>query len=280
MNAASKGFVELARLLLQRGADPSIKNNFGNTAYDLAAQSENTILCQLIVKHLSSSSLLSPSSSCLVCVFENQRAPLFSTVYSDSNLISKQDPPPWSLISFNPNNNPNSTPVASLSSIPLPTAAFWLTDWKVDKRFQIGMSTSGSSSLIGGEGGTVDEDGWMYARTFPTSSSSSSYSSKLEEWSATPPQMGYFGGVRRRMWIRVWNKHLNEPETYIEIAMRRLHVTVPVGADLFGGIAEEAEETQLDILKDVIQGLLDGIKGNGEEMGASRSLILTKLVYR
>ncbi|CAG8848184.1 10947_t:CDS:2, partial [Racocetra persica] len=51
LNAASKGHVDIVEYLLDRGgANPLIKNNFGETAYDAAATSQEVYICELLEK--------------------------------------------------------------------------------------------------------------------------------------------------------------------------------------------------------------------------------------
>jgi ankyrin repeat protein len=51
VNAASKGNIEIVEYLLNRGlANPFVKNSFGETAYDVAATSQEVYVCELLEK--------------------------------------------------------------------------------------------------------------------------------------------------------------------------------------------------------------------------------------
>lgn len=51
VNSASKGHVDIVEYLLHRSnANPLIKNSFGETAYDVAAISQEFYICELLEK--------------------------------------------------------------------------------------------------------------------------------------------------------------------------------------------------------------------------------------
>jgi hypothetical protein len=214
MSAASQGHVKLIQILLDSGADPTIRNDYGETAFDIAAQHENAYICQTLQRaerawvrdqYSSSSSIartvsisaLSPSSLqdkihsvVLEIIHENQRASLFSNEFASDNLTQND----LSLI-----GGPYSTPygqATSKESVRLPihdsgrdgdSDWFWLTDWKIDKSFP-----------------NLDNHGWIYASSFEV---------REDEWGSQEPSrfMGLIGGswVRRRRWIRIRKRRVD-----------------------------------------------------------------------
>ena len=48
MNAAAKGYLDIVNLILKFGANPTTQNNFGDTAYDLAAQNEEAYISEVL----------------------------------------------------------------------------------------------------------------------------------------------------------------------------------------------------------------------------------------
>lgn len=48
MNAASQGHSAMVKLLLSAGADPTLKNKYQETAFDLAAQGEHAFTCSIL----------------------------------------------------------------------------------------------------------------------------------------------------------------------------------------------------------------------------------------
>ncbi|KAJ3209717.1 hypothetical protein HDU67_005975 [Dinochytrium kinnereticum] len=192
MNAASKGFVDITELLLQSYADSLIKNAFGDSAYDLAAQSEEAYICDILItaehqKRLSSKQNLgsnpTPSghSSVLEMIHENQRSALFSTSrFSPENLTRHDSRGPWT--------RAGTTIETRLQDVSLPRDWFWLTEWRVDLKHP-----------------RVDPvSGWQYARDFGDADT---------VWTASPVGSAIVGGfVRRRRWIRVRRRRVDAVE--------------------------------------------------------------------
>ncbi|KAJ3415098.1 hypothetical protein HDV05_005506 [Chytridiales sp. JEL 0842] len=204
MTASSNGHVEMVDLLLQSWANPILTNNYNDTAYDLAAQAEESYICELLEhaeyllrnrKSSSSSvngSLKSPSStpalpgalplekhthnSHIELIYEHQRATLFSNRNFSALNLSSADRQSFGIFLDKRLN----APVDSLDSIVLPTGWYWVTEWHVDLKHP-----------------KVDPvEGWQYAKAFD----------ELDEnWKTEPVGGGTFTGswVRRRRWIRV-----------------------------------------------------------------------------
>ncbi|KAJ3100790.1 hypothetical protein HDU96_010226 [Phlyctochytrium bullatum] len=189
MNAASKGFIDIVQLLLQSFADPLIPNNFGEYAYDLAAQSEETYTCGILLeaerRKLTGSRSQQDSrppehQSVLEVVFENQRSALFSSSRFSAEYLAKTDVPPWMYAR-------NGSEI-QLGDVSLPGEWFWLSDWKVDLRYP-----------------NVNSEGWQYARDFNAPESS---------WASTPKGSTIVSGwVRRRRWIRVRKRRVNADDS-------------------------------------------------------------------
>ena len=48
MIACSKGFLNIIQLLVMTNVNPLIKNNIGETAYDIAAQNNECYICAML----------------------------------------------------------------------------------------------------------------------------------------------------------------------------------------------------------------------------------------
>lgn len=218
VTASAQGHSAMAQLILIAGGDPTLKNLYGETAHDMAAQMENIYICSLLDvaekewirsqysrsrskilvfwtlnNHLitnmivglpmgSSTSVQSILHSVVVeLVHENQRCSMRTLNFRPDNLNAAD----LSLI-----GGPYSTPFGrsvTKESISLPESQnwFWLTEWKVDASYP-----------------NLDEEGWSYAKSFEV---------KEDEWGKRePPYLLYVGGswVRRRRWLRVRKKQL------------------------------------------------------------------------
>lgn len=223
MNASGKGYQDLVQLLLNNRANPLLRNTYGDTAYDLAAQSEEAYICELLVeaeKHWVESPTRSRSGrdmtfrvhsgSCqlqndtelrsgqqeqppkpnhttvIELLHENQRSGFLSSKYSSANLSRTDTRGAFST----PAGVPTSKEEVVLPTIrdaqsgQLVRGWFWLTDWKVDTKHP-----------------RVDgEEGWQYARGFDEPD---------VQWVAQPGG-GLLGGwVRRRRWVRVRRRRLD-----------------------------------------------------------------------
>jgi len=66
VNAASKGYLNIVELLLNYNADPTIRNNYLDAAYDLAAQHEHSLICQILER----SESLRPWNECKILFIE------------------------------------------------------------------------------------------------------------------------------------------------------------------------------------------------------------------
>ncbi|KAI8849586.1 hypothetical protein BC829DRAFT_391142 [Chytridium lagenaria] len=88
MNAASKGFIDIIQLLLTSYADPVIKNSYGDSAYDLAAQSEESLWVTLPLHR-------PRTHSRIPTVF------LFSTSRFSPDNLTRHDRPAWTRASTN-----------------------------------------------------------------------------------------------------------------------------------------------------------------------------------
>lgn len=219
-NAASRGHREIVRLLLERradpnarnsvgttplmsaitspdilndllkaGADPLLLNTYGDSAYDLSAQSELLQSCQLLESH--ESKHLPPNqrpkrSAQLALLHENQRSTVLSPrSFSASNLARSDIRGPFSTPTCKP-LHPDSY------HLPLETDPktgekkrewYWLSEWHPDPDHY-----------------NTDEEGWEYARDFEDS-----------EWAPGMPANVTLGTwVRRRRWIRAMKRRKEE----------------------------------------------------------------------
>ncbi|TPX30946.1 hypothetical protein SmJEL517_g05626 [Synchytrium microbalum] len=196
MNAAAKGYLDIVQLLLENGANPTIQNNFGETAYDLAAQSEEAYICEVLEAaesewHDQHGTTPSSSHSAVIEILhENQRSTFLSSKFSPQNLTKADYRGPWSTASGRP---------ASFDTVHLPfkkdpvsgeiiRSWFWLSDWKVDLKHPI-----------------QDSEGWQYAKSLEDPD---------ELWLSELPSgllsvSGLSGFVRRRRYIRVRKRRVN-----------------------------------------------------------------------
>ncbi|KAI8072772.1 FYVE zinc finger-domain-containing protein [Gongronella butleri] len=197
MNAASKGFISIVEYLLDEAhANPLIKNNNGEAAYDASAASGEAYVCELLEKggkkwwHTQRSQggasvydVVQYHVSVVVILHENQRATSLlglSRPQFGPGALTKQDVRgPWSL-------HPSGTP-SRKDTVTLPRATdehsanwCWMTEWDMDLRDPRVDPTSG----------------WQYARSFDVPD---------DQWTPVAPTSGA-GWVRRRRWVRVMNR--------------------------------------------------------------------------
>ena len=117
MNAASKGFIKIVKELLSKNADPHLKNNFSDTAFDLAAQSSQTFICEMLQQ--AETQYVSRNTR-YELVIELESTSLFSSVYSSKNVLPELT---WTSDNI----------YKTMDQVHLPANDwFWLTEWKVD----------------------------------------------------------------------------------------------------------------------------------------------------
>ncbi|TPX58554.1 hypothetical protein SpCBS45565_g07976 [Spizellomyces sp. 'palustris'] len=204
MSASAKGFLDLVELLLNNKADPLVKNNFGDTAYDLAAQSEEAYICEVlqmseqdILERLSRNQgqrgpkhpLMAQHNTVVEVIHENQRSGFLSRQFSVANLSKNDIRGPWS----SPAGRPCTLEDVHLPLVRNPQSGqlvrgwFWLTDWRVDTKHP-----------------RVDPvEGWQYAKAFEEPDA---------QWTAAPigSTLAMTGWVRRRRWIRVRKRRVDD----------------------------------------------------------------------
>ncbi|KAI7861555.1 FYVE zinc finger-domain-containing protein [Spinellus fusiger] len=235
INAASKGYMSIVEYLLEEGhANPLLKNNFGEAAYDVSAAAGESYICEMLERagqawwQMEHADALSPKGSynllsfhvtVMVVLHENQRATSLlgiSRPQFSAQALSKYDTRgPWSLL--------DSTPCLK-EDVKLPKSAavgrregwFWLTDWQIDYSDPRIDPTSG----------------WQYARSFDE---------KGDGWTPVAPTAGYHW-VRRRRWVRVMK--------------RRMDLTAEAPPTTLGeeDYLYQAEEIVQGIKKDVVEG--------------------------
>ncbi|KAI9319036.1 hypothetical protein BX666DRAFT_1922474, partial [Dichotomocladium elegans] len=201
INAASKGHVSVVEYLLdEAGANPLIKNNFQEAAYDVSAASGEAgeaYICEMLQKAEEKEwkarqdepkyDLFDFHITVMVILHENQRSSSLlglSRPHFSPNSISKNDRRgPWS---HHPSGVPTSKDQVMLPSAPGDGGGsnwFWLTDWHIDYSDPRVDPTSG----------------WQYARSFGDND---------EKWTPVAPTGGY-GWVRRRRWVRVMKRRMD-----------------------------------------------------------------------
>ncbi|KAI8088454.1 hypothetical protein BDF21DRAFT_218957 [Thamnidium elegans] len=200
INAASKGYISIVEYLLTEShANPLIKNNFGEAAYDVSAAAGESYICEMLQKagkqwwqmqhnnglQASPYNLLDFHVTVMVVIHENERSssllglskPQFSTQYLTKNDIRG----PWSL-------SPSGKRCTK-EEVMLPMNQhhqsdwFWLTDWQIDYSDPRIDPTSG----------------WQYAKSFDDPE---------HVWTPVTPTSGY-GWVRRRIWVRVMKRRMD-----------------------------------------------------------------------
>ncbi|KAI8069134.1 ankyrin repeat-containing domain protein [Gilbertella persicaria] len=133
MNAASKGYVDIVLWLLKHNANSLVKNNFGETAYDVAAAANEAYLCHLLDPH----HLIDFHITIPVILIEQV------TYQQHTSYLSLTLPTETNTIDYYTHKEEH---VQNKSKMKLPnTSWFWLTDWTVDHTFP-----------------RLDELGWSY----------------------------------------------------------------------------------------------------------------------
>ncbi|ORE07633.1 FYVE-domain-containing protein [Rhizopus microsporus var. microsporus] len=193
INAASKGYTNIVEYLLTEAhANPLIKNNFGEAAYDVSAAAGESYICDMLYKagkswwemqHSSPYQLLDYHVTVMVILHENEKSSsmlgLLSKPHFSPNTVTKHGP--WSIYP--------SGQSCTKDQVRLPqndhgsTDWFWLIDWQIDY----------SNPRVDAA------SGWQYARSFDEPD---------EKWVPTMPTSGY-GWVRRRKWIRVMKRRMD-----------------------------------------------------------------------
>ncbi|CAO3617505.1 unnamed protein product [Cunninghamella blakesleeana] len=205
INAASKGYISIVEYLLDEAhANPLIKNNNGEAAYDISAASKEAYVGEILEKaerkwwhiqqvegingvHINKNAtynVLDNHVTVIVILHENQRANSllgFSRPQFSASYLTKQDTRgPWSL---HPSGKPTSKDQVEPPRVSDGTSNitwFWMYDWTLDYSDPRIDPTSG----------------WQYARSFDE---------KDESWTPVAPTSGN-GWVRRRRWVRVMNR--------------------------------------------------------------------------
>ncbi|KAI8138727.1 FYVE zinc finger-domain-containing protein [Fennellomyces sp. T-0311] len=210
INAASKGAIAVVEYLLnETDADPLLRNDFGETAYDAAAAVGSVYLCELLEAAERSCwmgdhpySSLSMHVTVPVLIYENQRANnslirvgLGKPTFSSTALGKNDRRTAWSMY---PSGEPTTKSHVRLPA--LDASWFWMTDWSIDY----------SSP-------DTDREGWQYAKSFQD-----------EVWTGSMPTSGT-GWVRRRRWMRIMKRRIDQDREVLE------------------QIAEEEEEEQQDV---------------------------------
>lgn len=231
INAASKGYISIVEYLLTEShANPLIKNNFGEAAYDVSAAAGESYICEMLHKagklwwqmqHTtealsaasSSYNLLDFHVTVMVVIHENQRSSsllgLSKPQFSTASLTKGDVRGPWSL---SPSGQQSTKEQVTLPLEKGKTVSdwFWLTDWQIDYSDPRIDPTSG----------------WQYARSFDD---------QEEAWTPVTPTSGY-GWVRRRIWVRVMKRRMD--------LLKGSHV---------GGSQIEEEEDYLCQAEDTVQ---------------------------
>ncbi|CAG8559215.1 189_t:CDS:2 [Ambispora gerdemannii] len=226
MNAASKGHLDIVEYLLACKANPLIKNNFGEAAYDVAAISHEVYVCEILERaerdwwrkkrHIpgptSFGELMSTPAmnqpydvlafhiSIPVVLHENQRAsnafPILRGPAKYSPLVKGDSRGPWS----EPSGIPTTKEEIQLPMSYISSAASVISNSTSSKHQRLWFWYS--DWQIDFSHPRVDSQGWQYARSFDD----------LEQmWVAAPPTSGS-GWVRRRRWVRVMKRRLDSME--------------------------------------------------------------------
>ncbi|OUM58459.1 hypothetical protein PIROE2DRAFT_16248 [Piromyces sp. E2] len=159
--------------------NPLIKNNIGETAYDIAAQNNECYICAMLenyeknyIKKYKLNKEQIVHNIVIEMVFENQRSSVLNN-FSSENLQKNDKCGPWS--------NKYGVP-CSKEDVKLPKSNgwFWMTDWTIDLKSP----------------NVNKNDGWQYARSFEE---------KPDNWYSEPIKglSSLVGCVRRRIWIRI-----------------------------------------------------------------------------
>jgi hypothetical protein len=189
VNAASKGFVDIVLRLLERyGANPMLKNKFGESAYDVAAAAGEAYLCQLLeqyeIRHCQPILYNSLDYHVTIPVLLVEEEPIdqqqtssslpssssylgsFLLKNSSSHNIQQIQQHTWYL---------DGKSIQNKTKVELPNPSwFWLSDWTIDHTFP-----------------DVDEAGWSYYQN----------GQDRHHWLPSSNQW-----IKRRRWIRTMKK--------------------------------------------------------------------------
>ncbi|RHZ63724.1 hypothetical protein Glove_328g26 [Diversispora epigaea] len=224
MNSASKGHIDIVECLLQRWqANPLIKNSFGETAYDVAAISQEFYICEILEKTerdwwKGKRALPQPSSfsdlvhlpamnepydvysfhiTVPVVIHENQRSSsVFGGLsslrgppkYSSSSLLKSDIRGTWSL-------HPSGLS-STREEVQLPSGSSSMS--VLSSKSSKGPWCWITEWLIDMNYPRVDSQGWQYAKSFDEPDNL---------WSDIPTIIGG-SGVRRRRWVRVMKRQM------------------------------------------------------------------------
>ncbi|KAI8327182.1 ankyrin repeat-containing domain protein [Blakeslea trispora] len=123
MNAASKGFVDIVIWLLKQKANVLMRNNFDETAYDVAAAAHETYICHLLdPQHAIDLHVTIPVILIEQVKHEQHTSYLSLTAPTQTRIVSYY------------RNQEQITGGKSKVELPNPSW-FWLTDWTVDHTF-------------------------------------------------------------------------------------------------------------------------------------------------
>ncbi|KAJ3181831.1 hypothetical protein HDU85_003346 [Gaertneriomyces sp. JEL0708] len=261
MSAAAKGYADVVKILLTHRADPLLKNNFGDSAYDLAAQSEEAFICEILqeaeqdwIERMAPPSavrmpLIPQHNVAVEIIHENQRCTFLTRQFSAQNLTKNDMRGPWSTVTGRPCGKESVLlPLVRSKDRQLVRGWFWLTDWKLDLRHP-----------------RVDPvEGWQYARNFEEPEN---------HWGPSPPSTFMVNGcVRRRRWVRVRKRRLDltvqedkEDEPTVNRHINYISAAnslVQEAPTLVGEATHDIESirSRLRHFQDAIQLLLTGIK--------------------
>ncbi|KAI9483650.1 MAG: FYVE zinc finger-domain-containing protein [Benjaminiella poitrasii] len=207
INAASKGYISIVEFLLTEAhANPLIKNNFGEAAYDVSAAAGESYICEMLHKagkywwqmqHTNSRengrhsaadyNLLDFHVTVMVILHENQRSSsllgLSKPQFSASSLTRHDTRGPWSLYPVGKPSTKEEVKLPENNQNAGTSDWFWLTDWQIDYSDpRIDPTT-----------------GWQYSRSFDDPDNA---------WTPVTPISGY-GWVRRRIWVRVMKRRMD-----------------------------------------------------------------------
>ncbi|CAO3615828.1 unnamed protein product [Cunninghamella echinulata] len=261
INAASKGYISIVEYLLDEAhANPLIKNNNGEAAYDASAAFREAYIGEILEKagkkwwhtqqmegtndNISNKSatydLYDYHVTVMVILHENQRATSllgFSRPQFNASYLTKQDTRgPWSL---HPSGKPTSKDLVEPPRISNGTGKanwFWITDWQIDLSDPRIDPTSG----------------WQYARSFDE---------KDELWTPVAPTSGN-GWVRRRRWVRVMNRQID----FINIS----------NPQVFGAAQGDYLSKAEDIVSTILPSTTTRVDNNDQEQVKHHIQLLTK----
>ncbi|RIB16378.1 hypothetical protein C2G38_1515493 [Gigaspora rosea] len=240
MNAASKGHINIVEYLLDRGgANPLIKNKFGETAYDAAAISHEVYICELLEKaerewwkgkkslpqastfdeliHMPNTNqpydLYAFHITVPIILHENQRSSSSfglsirgPSKYSANSLLKTDVRGPWSYPSGKPQSKDNVRLPSGISSSVSSASVLSTTSSKPSHRPWFWVSDEWQIDLSHPR---VDSQGWQYSKSFDDPDGM---------WTASP-QSTSGGWVRRRRWVRVMKRQVDVSENGVELQL-------------------------------------------------------------